>query len=806
MSSRLLRSFARGTSAARVVAAGAPPAAPAPATLSEPRLAPPSTRGAAVNESPPPSAVALLAPAIKRAARGSAAQVEAVMELRHLFRARATAEEFARIANDIVAEGLLDVLVALLGERATAFEAAWCILNVSSIRSGARAVVRAGALAPLVALVRPSTSDSALDDVCEQACWCLANIAGDGAPLRDAVLATEGAVDAVALALHPGTVRWGERAAARAADSDGDALPAVGRSRWETACWLLVNLVRSSPAPSLATIRPLIAVLGSALPTAAAYGEEEALSHLCWASSYIVSATSGGTLSGVGVRGDGVATLSVSSAEARVLAFVDHDMLRPAFEVLGSSASRRKCIYPLLRTVTSIVIGADRVALNMIIRQAIEMNVVANLITLLPSSAEHRSQEQRAAAGRHRRAATALSTMATTPAASSATTRGARHDELAAATLLVLDMIVCGCAQLPRPQPHSHSHSHSHSHARGESHLSSRVAATMASVDAAAKLRMQATSGDLTVRATASKILRWLELHDAATAHLAAHLRAPHGSRPRVVAPERFGYHSSALAYEWLGGGRGGSAPPPLLELTTAAATGAGATTSRHAAIGEPQSQAELLAFANSARDAAAALARSRAAAVASSVDDADDTSPEGVEAKTSTPEGGRASCAATAAKEADDDGSALNSTKPPAEFLCPITREVMDAPVMLVGDGHTYEHAAILRWLAIRQTSPMTNQSLALVPSFAEIPVRVAPHPPPHRPGAARLTGALHILQGRLRPFGIHHAHRDGARTAVAPPPTTPTASRVNPATMLVPNHSLRKLIVSWQARTLRK
>ena len=714
MTSRLLRSFGRGAPPSTPLSSAAPAPAPSAAPHQRSGAALIGSSEVSTRSSTPSittvasgevSAVARLAPAIAGAVRGSTAQVEAVTQLRHLFRARASPEEFARIADDIVAEGLLAILVALLRESATAFEAAWVILNVSSIKSGAHAAVRAGALPALVALLRPHAVDDVQDDVCEQACWCLANIAGDGAPLRDAVLATPGAVDAVARALHPATVRW------RHADA-----AATGRSRWETASWLLVNLVRSSPAPSLEVIRPLIGALGGALPSAAAHREEEALSHLCWASSYIVSATA-------------------ASNEARVLAFVDFDLLRPALELLGGSVSRRKCIYPLLRTITAIVVQADRVALKMLIRKALEHGVIANLVALLPSSADRRAQLP-------------SSTSAVAGAApSTQPPRAARHDELASAALLVLDMLIAGCGNGDR-----------------DGTLTSAVAATMVAADAIAKLRMQQISVEFSVRTTASKILRWVGLHHHISADsLLQTRRRPASARARVTTL------------------RSGAPLPPLLSLppaqrVVAESVRAGA---RHAVLDDvtsattasvfaqvpAQTQAELIAYANRARDAAAGS----------------------VETKTATPE-----ATMLCAEEKMSGGAAgpVTPSKPPPEFFCPITREIMEVPVVLVGDGHTYERSAIVRWLSIRATSPMTNESLAMDPEA----------PPPHQEPdpiarSARLSTALRMItQGRL------HQRVDIAPTALFG--RRDRAPAVNTATMLVSNHSLRKLIASWTAR----
>ncbi|XP_039167670.1 U-box domain-containing protein 33 isoform X2 [Eucalyptus grandis] len=58
--------------------------------------------------------------------------------------------------------------------------------------------------------------------------------------------------------------------------------------------------------------------------------------------------------------------------------------------------------------------------------------------------------------------------------------------------------------------------------------------------------------------------------------------------------------------------------------------------------------------------------------------------------------------------------------TQPPSYFLCPITQELMEDPVM-AADGHTYEAEAIREWLNRHDTSPMTNlqlQNLDLIPN----------------------------------------------------------------------------------------
>eukprot|EP00197_Chlamydomonas_leiostraca_P000020 CAMPEP_0202886216 /NCGR_PEP_ID=MMETSP1391-20130828/42060_1 /ASSEMBLY_ACC=CAM_ASM_000867 /TAXON_ID=1034604 /ORGANISM="Chlamydomonas leiostraca, Strain SAG 11-49" /LENGTH=972 /DNA_ID=CAMNT_0049569485 /DNA_START=65 /DNA_END=2985 /DNA_ORIENTATION=+ len=56
-----------------------------------------------------------------------------------------------------------------------------------------------------------------------------------------------------------------------------------------------------------------------------------------------------------------------------------------------------------------------------------------------------------------------------------------------------------------------------------------------------------------------------------------------------------------------------------------------------------------------------------------------------------------------------------------PAMFLCPITQDVMDDPVV-AADGYTYEREAIRAWLSKSPTSPLTNLALEhchLVPNL---------------------------------------------------------------------------------------
>jgi hypothetical protein len=49
---------------------------------------------------------------------------------------------------------------------------------------------------------------------------------------------------------------------------------------------------------------------------------------------------------------------------------------------------------------------------------------------------------------------------------------------------------------------------------------------------------------------------------------------------------------------------------------------------------------------------------------------------------------------------------------KLPKEYECPVTREIMEHPV-LAADGHTYDRYAIEYWLSSHSTSPVTNAEI---------------------------------------------------------------------------------------------
>ncbi len=56
---------------------------------------------------------------------------------------------------------------------------------------------------------------------------------------------------------------------------------------------------------------------------------------------------------------------------------------------------------------------------------------------------------------------------------------------------------------------------------------------------------------------------------------------------------------------------------------------------------------------------------------------------------------------------------STETSSPIPDHFICPISLEIMEDPVVC-SDGNTYERREIMRWLVTHDTSPKTNMILA--------------------------------------------------------------------------------------------
>lgn len=59
-----------------------------------------------------------------------------------------------------------------------------------------------------------------------------------------------------------------------------------------------------------------------------------------------------------------------------------------------------------------------------------------------------------------------------------------------------------------------------------------------------------------------------------------------------------------------------------------------------------------------------------------------------------------------------DEEGQKV-SLQVPKDFLCPITQDIMNKPVV-AADGYTYEKAAIIKWIKKKGTSPITREELS--------------------------------------------------------------------------------------------
>ena len=76
------------------------------------------------------------------------------------------------------------------------------------------------------------------------------------------------------------------------------------------------------------------------------------------------------------------------------------------------------------------------------------------------------------------------------------------------------------------------------------------------------------------------------------------------------------------------------------------------------------------------------------------------------------------AAAAAAAAAPPEEDEDVV-----PEFYRCPITRDLMQDPVILVDSGHTFERAALEQWLNAHNTNPLTGARLvsaATAPNFS--------------------------------------------------------------------------------------
>eukprot|EP00043_Microstomoeca_roanoka_P012923 m.125676 g.125676 ORF g.125676 m.125676 type:complete len:516 (-) comp15626_c6_seq1:2158-3705(-) len=185
-------------------------------------------------------------------------QFEALVQLRKYLANNKTLPIQATINS-----GVLPKMVEMLGwdfAPDTQYEAAWVLTNVSSgERHQTYAVVEAGAAEPLCRLLF-----SPVERVKDQACWCLGNVAGDGAELRD-MLIEAGALRQFIVML--------------AEETNLELLRNVS--------WTLSNFFRwRNPAAPEEAMHEALPVLSMRVRTQ----DPEVLANVCWSICYIAEA------------------------------------------------------------------------------------------------------------------------------------------------------------------------------------------------------------------------------------------------------------------------------------------------------------------------------------------------------------------------------------------------------------------------------------------------------------------------------------------------------------------------------------
>lgn len=211
------------------------------------------------------------------------------------------------------------------------FEAAWALTNIAST-DRTRVVVDFNAIPHLIALLTSPNGD-----LREQCAWCLGNIAGDSAELRELIL-KQNALEPILLNIQqPATL-----------------------SLFRNCTWTLSNFCRGKPQPSLSSI-------ASALPTLAKILKErvdvDASVDATWALSYISD-------------GD----------DRRIQAVVDLGILPSLVEMINSG--NQAVIVPALRTIGNIVSGNDTHT-----QAVLEANALPGLTRLLTNAKKNIRKE-----------------------------------------------------------------------------------------------------------------------------------------------------------------------------------------------------------------------------------------------------------------------------------------------------------------------------------------------------------------------------------------------------------------------------
>jgi len=208
-------------------------------------------------------------------------------------------------AGEVLEIGALPAFVQMLQpgiNSAVQFEAAWALTNIASTDK-TYVIVDAGAVQPLINLL---TSPD--ERVREQCAWCLGNISGDSAQLRDAVLSAGGMQPLLQNISQP-----------------------ENKSLLSNSVWALSNLCRGKPGPPLSSIAPALPVIKNLLPVGSLLDDK---ADLLWSLSYISD-------------GD----------DANIQAVIDAGVVEMLVDILGQDNSA--LVTPALRTIGNLVSGSD---------------------------------------------------------------------------------------------------------------------------------------------------------------------------------------------------------------------------------------------------------------------------------------------------------------------------------------------------------------------------------------------------------------------------------------------------------------
>ena len=211
------------------------------------------------------------------------------------------------------------------------FEAAWALTNIAST-DRTRLVVECGAIPYMVQLLR-----SPNPDVREQSAWCLGNVAGDGAELRDVALACGALSPLVANVAQPANI-----------------------TLLRNCTWALSNFCRGKPQPHINSLTEALPVLGAIINSKT---DQETTIDATWALSYISD-------------GD----------NARIQHVVNQGVISSLVSMLG--CGKATVIVPSLRTLGNIVSGSDAQT-----QAVVEANVLPALVALLPHSKKNIRKE-----------------------------------------------------------------------------------------------------------------------------------------------------------------------------------------------------------------------------------------------------------------------------------------------------------------------------------------------------------------------------------------------------------------------------